>query len=112
MNYSINITLTLAGLLKGISVILGLCMLFYALLAFKYLYFILRKNYELLEKNADNLDLLIKDSSDVFHRVNSLTENIPESTANVVNDLKDSLSLFQALFSMFFGFLKKNKKEN
>lgn len=111
MNYPIGITFTLGGLFKFAYLIIGLAVLVYVFLILKHFYLILKKYSEMLDRNVENFDSLIKDSTEIIHRVNAITEKVPEKAMNVVGELKDSLSLIQLASSILFGFVKKKNKE-
>lgn len=109
MNYPINITFTLGGLFKTIYTVAGLMILTYVFLVLKNIYLILKNYNEVLGKNIENLDSLIKDSTEILHRVNNITEKVPESAMNMFGGLKDSMSMAQTALSLLFGLSKKNK---
>lgn len=110
MDYPISITFTLGSLIKMIYSVLGVVALAYIVLILKNIYLILKNHYEVLKNNADSIDSLIKDSSEIIHNFNNVTTTLPQKVNNIADDFKNNFSLLNLALSSILGF--KKKKEN
>lgn len=112
MNIPISITFTLADLIWGTCVIVGIITLVYLLLVLRQTYKLLKSWFEFYNKNSEYIDVFVKDGSVIIHKAGVIAENIPDEPLTILDDFKGGFSVIQTLITMFLSFFTGNKKNN
>lgn len=110
MNTPISITFTIADLLKLLFGALGFVVLIYLFLVLKETYKILKTSNNFYNKNAEYIDVFMKDGSTIVNKVSVVAESIPDEPLGFLDELKNSFPLLQGLISLVMGVFGLNKK--
>lgn len=110
MNTPISITFTIADLIKLLFGALGFVVLIYLFLVLKETYKILKTSNDFYNKNAEYIDVFMKDGSTIINKVSIVAESIPDEPLGFLDEFKNSFPLFQGLISFVMSIFGLNKK--